>query len=67
MTIKECPQCGCDNIFINLEIHRNISIISDYENFGVIPPKIRAHCGNWECQQKFWYNPKLNKLTRRNV
>ena len=60
MSLKECPSCGHDAIFVPLVP----AVGYDGKLYGA---KSEGFCNGHECDQLFWYYPRSSRITRRTV
>ena len=58
MSLKECPSCGADNIFVPLVP----AVGYDGTLYGA---KSEGFCNGGACDQRFWYYPSTGRITRR--
>ncbi len=60
MSLKECPSCGHDAIFVPLVP----AVGYDGTLYG---SKSEGFCNGHKCDQLFWYYPRSGRITRRMV
>jgi len=63
MPLTKCPKCEYE--IFNVIKSTNIGIMY-FEKPVIVPEKMEAVCWNAECHQKFWYDPRTGKITKRN-
>lgn len=60
MSLKECPSCGADNIFVPL-----VPAVGYHGT--LLGFKSEGFCNNGACDQLLWYYPSTGRVTRRSV
>lgn len=68
MAITKCPKCGSSSFVFRATIHTRFDTINKPTSlFNFFRRRFEAICGKYNCKQEFWYYPKSNRITRRNV
>ncbi len=60
MSLKECPKCGADSIFLPLIPAAGY----DGKLYG---SRSEGFCNSPFCDQRLWYHPRTGRVTRRTV